>query len=172
LLVVKSSGATTADSLAPTEEAGEHGAVDGLLALTRVLVGVATQGLEQLGGDVSLPQFRLLMALAQHGPTPSARVAERLGSVASTVTRLADHLEDRGYVRRRRERPNRSVVALELTESGQELVERVVDWRRTELARIVERLPARRRREVAAAAAAFVEAAGPGHGARPGPLPL
>lgn len=109
--------------------------------MTRLLVGVATEAVEHLDTGVSLPQFRLLLVLSELGPMPSARAAERLGTAPSSVTRLADHLEAAGYLVRRRERPNRSVVRLTPTASGIEVVERVVHHRATELNRLLAVLP-------------------------------
>lgn len=116
--------------------------MEALLRATPVLVGVASRAMETLGEEVSLTQFRLLRALAELGATPNAVVAERLGSAASSVTRLADRLEDSGHLVRRRERPNRSVVRLELTDTGRDLVARVEESRRRELSALVERMPA------------------------------
>jgi DNA-binding MarR family transcriptional regulator len=135
-------------------------AVRALLAATPLLVGVASRAMEALGEEVSLTQFRLLRALAELGATPSAVVAERLGSAASSVTRLADRLEDSGHLARRRERPNRTVVRLELTAAGRDLVTRVEEARRRELDALVERLPAGAAGRVADAVDALVEAAG------------
>ena len=148
------------------------GVVDPLLRMTRVLVGVAVQAVEQLDDEVSLTQFRLLLALSELGPTPNAQVAARLGSVASSVTRLADHLEDAGYLVRHRERPNRSVVRLDLTDSGRELVRRVVSWREAELERFVAELPARSRTEMARVVGRFCDLAEPEYGGGPGPVPV
>lgn len=115
--------------------------VTSLLRMTRLLVGIATEAVDELDVGVSLPQFRLLLVLSELGPTPSARVADRLGTAPSSVTRLADHLERVGYVVRRRERPNRSVVRLELTTTGSEVVERVGRRRAAELDRLLTALP-------------------------------
>ena len=124
-----------------TDDDGEPAAVPGavapLLRMTRLLVGVATEAVEQLDIGVSLPQFRLLLILAELGPMPSARAADRLGTAPSSVTRLADHLEAAGYLVRHRERPNRSVVRLAPTAAGTEVVERVVHRRATELDRLL-----------------------------------
>jgi hypothetical protein len=38
--------------------------------LTRALIGIALKGLEVAGGQVSLPQFRLLPTLDGLGPVP------------------------------------------------------------------------------------------------------
>jgi DNA-binding MarR family transcriptional regulator len=48
----------------------------------------------------------------------------------STVTRLADRLVAAGHVMRGSDPGNRAVVTLELTDSGRNLVARVVSWRR------------------------------------------
>lgn len=150
---------------------GGHGADDGrgpaagpetvtpLLRMTRLLVGVATEAVEQLDIGVSLPQFRLLIALSELGPTPSARAADRLGTSPSSVTRLADHLERTGHLVRRRERPNRSVVRLELTAAGSEVVEQVGRRRTAELDRLLAALPPREQARLAELATRFCDAA-------------
>lgn len=127
--------------------------VDVLQETTRVLVGVASRALERLPNTVPLSQFRLLMALDEMGSSPSAAAAHRLGTAASTVTRLADRLEASGHLTRHRGRPNRSVVVLELTAAGRALVGEVVLARRAELAAIVSRLPAAERDALAVALA-------------------
>ena len=104
-------------------------AVDALSTATPVLVGVALRAVERLEQEVSLSQFRVLLALVQLGPSPGARVAAHLAVAGSSVTRAGDRLEASGHLRRCRERPTRSIVRLELTENGRELVGRVVAWR-------------------------------------------
>lgn len=157
---------TATQDEAPADNDGEL-AVEALLAATPVLVGVAARAVEQLDPGVSLSGFRLLLALAELGTSPSVTVADHLGSTGSSVTRLADQLEESGHLVRRRERPNRSVVRLELTVAGRELVERVLTWRRAELASILARLPADAVRQIAAALESFVAAAGSGYGPTP-----
>ena len=141
--------------------------VEALLDATRVLVGVASRGLEQLGEEVSVAQFRLLSVLRDAGPSPSVEVATRLGAAGSSVTRLADRLEESGHLLRRRERPNRSVVRLELTAAGRELVDRVLNWRRSELSRIASELPPGAAETIEHAMRIFIEVAGAGYGAGP-----
>jgi DNA-binding MarR family transcriptional regulator len=142
-------------------------AVEVLMKVTPVLVGVASRPMEQLGEEVSLTQFRLLRALAELGPTPSAIVAARLGSAASSVTRLADRLEESGHLERHRERPNRSVVRLELTARGHGLVQRIEDCRRRELTALVRGLPPGTAAQVAVALEALLGAAGSDYDAAP-----
>lgn len=153
-------------------EGDEQAAVTALVAATRVLVGVATHAAEGAGHEVSLAEFRLLLALTELGTSPSARAAEWLGVAGSSVTRLADRLEESGHLVRRRERPNRSVVRLVLTERGVDLVQRVMASRREELARIVGGLPAGTAGQVATAVWMVVDAAGPRSGPPTGPAEL
>ncbi|MCV7236793.1 MarR family transcriptional regulator [Mycolicibacterium celeriflavum] len=107
------------------------------------LVGVALRSVEQL--DVSLPQFRLLLVLARAGRSTSSDCAKALGVVGSSVTRLADRLHARGYLMRGGDPANRSVVTLELTDKGRDVVRRVTAYRRRELRRVLDRIdPAER----------------------------
>jgi DNA-binding MarR family transcriptional regulator len=161
---VQSDAAVVADA--------DSGAVEVLLQTSRVLVGIASRGLEQLGEEVSISQFRLLSVLGEHGPIASVEAAGWLGSAGSSVTRLADHLEESGHLHRRRERPNRSVVRLELTDSGRALLARVWGWRRDELARLVGQLPPGSAESIERALRAFVEIAGTGYGAGSVELPV
>ncbi|KXO89389.1 MarR family transcriptional regulator [Tsukamurella pseudospumae] len=100
-------------------------------AATRDLVGLALRSVERI--DVSLPQFRLLQVLDELGPSSPSRCAGMLGVVASTVTRLADRLHRSGHLIRRDDPTNRSMVELELTDAGREVVRRVTEHRRREL---------------------------------------
>jgi DNA-binding MarR family transcriptional regulator len=136
-----------------------------LQAATRVLTGVALRSVNVLDGAVTLPQFRMLAVLADLGRARSAQVARALGLEPSTVTRLADRLVAAGHVARGSEPGHRGVVTLELTGTGQLLVDRVVAWRQQELAHMLERLPPADRSRVAAALRQLVAVAGDGYGA-------
>ncbi|WP_433798819.1 MarR family winged helix-turn-helix transcriptional regulator [Actinomycetospora sp. CA-084318] len=140
-------------------------AVDALMATTRLLVGVATRALEDLG--MSLPQFRLLLVLDELGASPGTVAAHRLGTAASSVTRLGDQLEASGHLTRRRDPANRSVVVLEPTEAGRALVGTVLARRREALADLVGRLPDEQRHALTAALTALRDAAGPDLGVGP-----
>lgn len=149
------------------------GMVEVLQAATRVLAGVALGSLDALDGTVSLPQFRVLAVLADLGCSRSAQVADALGLDASTVTRLADRLVAAGHIVRGTDPGNRTVVTLELTGSGRDLVAKVVQWRRRELTRILGRLAPEDRDTLTASLRQLIEAAGEGYGAMPqGPVPL
>jgi DNA-binding MarR family transcriptional regulator len=110
---------------------------------TRDLVGLALRSVEHL--EVSLSQFRLLLALHELGRSSSTQCAQALGLVASSVTRLADRLDASGHLVRGTDPSNRSVVTLELTDSGRRVVRQVTTRRHRELRRLLDRLdPAER----------------------------
>jgi DNA-binding MarR family transcriptional regulator len=115
----------------------------------RDLVGLALRSVENL--EVSLPQFRLLLVLHEHGPISSTQCAEALGVVGSSVTRLADRLDESGHLVRGTDPANRSVVTLEHTDAGRRLVRQVTTRRRRELRRLLDRLDPVERASCAAA---------------------
>lgn len=135
---------------------------------TRVLTGIALRSLDVLDGRVTLPQFRMLAALADLGQVRSVQVARALGTEASTVTRLADRLVAAGHVARGSEPGHRGVVTLALTGSGRRLVAHVEGWRRHELTRILDQLSPADQDQVTSSLRLLVEAAGAGYGSGPG----
>jgi DNA-binding MarR family transcriptional regulator len=140
---------------------------------TRDLVGVALRSLALLGSEVSLPQFRMLAVLSELGRCPSMRVAQALQLSASSVTRMGDRLAASGLVARGADPGNRSVVTLELSERGRQLVEQVMDWRHAELIRILARMDPAERAAAASGLRRFHESAGDSYPAElHGPVPV
>jgi DNA-binding MarR family transcriptional regulator len=140
---------------------------------TRDLVGVALRSLEVLEGEVSLPQFRLLLALSERGRSTSTQVALALGVAGSSVTRLGDRLHASGHLIRGAEPTNRSVVTLELTARGHDLVTAVVARRRRELSRALEHLDPSERSACAQGLRRLHDLLGAGYTADlHGPMPL
>ena len=165
MLAVELSARSGESSLGSRSTPGsERDAVDACQAATRVLAGVALRSLDALDGAVTLPQFRLLAAVAALGQVRSAQVARVLGLDASTVSRLANRMVAAGYVERGSEPGHRGVVTLQLTASGHDLVQQVTDWREAELVRILRQLPPAVREGVTAALRHLVEAAGDSYG--------
>ena len=150
--------------------------VAALELMTRALVGLTMRSLEALEGAVTVPQFRLLLVLDELGQVPSSRLAAQLGTLASSVTRLADRLEAAGLLVRGHDPRNRSIVTLKVTSAGRDLVARVVDRRHVLLAEVLERMSPAERTGAARAARKFAElAAGKvdaGEALVAGPLPL
>ena len=108
--------------------------------LTRVLVGIALESVQVPGGGVSLPQFRLLLALDGLGRVPSSRLAVQLGLAASAITRMVDRLQQAGLVQRGTDPRSRCIVTVELSASGRELVAAVLERRHERLAALLDRM--------------------------------
>lgn len=97
-------------------------------AASRVVVSVlradskASQTLERALGAVglSLPQFNVLMVLgaSPDGALPIYELNARLVTSPPNMTWISDRMEERGFVRKRRDTADRRVVVIELTEGG------------------------------------------------------
>jgi DNA-binding MarR family transcriptional regulator len=133
---------------------------DALLTASRALVGVAARSLASIDADVTLVQYRALVVLAAHGSQRVGELAEALATHPSTTTRMCDRLVVRGLASRRTDRSNRRETVVSLTAKGRDVVQRVTDVRRSELARIVRRIPAASRESMVVALNAFADAAG------------
>jgi len=116
--------------------------VDALLAVSRVIIGIAVRALSVSGVDVTLPQFRTLIVLATRGPQRVVDIASELAVNPSTGTRMCDRLVRKGLVDRQRIGSDRREVQLSLTDEGKRVVAEVTALRRTELAKLVDTLPA------------------------------
>jgi DNA-binding MarR family transcriptional regulator len=73
--------------------------------------------LESVDSGLTLPQYRVLAALAQGG-VRSAHLAERLAVRGPTLTAIADALVNAGYATRESEPGDRRVVKLHATDAG------------------------------------------------------
>lgn len=156
-----------------TATGNEVGPVAALELMTRALVGLTLKSLQVLEGEVSLPQFRLLLMLSVLGKVPSSRLAAELGTTGSSVTRLGDRLEAAGLVTRGSDARNRSIVTLEATEAGHGLVTRVIKRRQELLAAVLDRMDPAEREAAARLAQRFNELAGDAAALGvTGPLPL
>jgi len=71
--------------------------------------------------QVSAPQLHCLLALNENGPLPPSQIARHIMVKSSTVTGIIDRLEQKGFVERLRNSPDRRVITIQLTEAGKEL---------------------------------------------------
>jgi DNA-binding MarR family transcriptional regulator len=134
--------------------------IEAVLHASRALVAVAAQSLATVADDVTLPQYRTLVVLADRGPQGMASLAASLGVNPSTATRMCDRLVRKGLVRRRTDPKDRRQVRMVLTEAGHRVVAEVTERRREEIARIVEAMPLDRRQRLVDSLGSFAEAAG------------
>lgn len=78
------------------------------------------------GFDLSLSEMFALLALSAESPLSQQALAEQLHLEKSTVSRLVGHLEQRGWVRRVRDRHDTRVFRLQLSEAGHEQASRLL----------------------------------------------
>lgn len=149
--------------------AGQSGVVDAVLAASRVFVAVASNALAGLSPEVTLPQFRALVLLDARGAMTVAELAEQLGVVPSTASRMCDRLVAKKLVRRALDRTNRRRVRLTLSAAGRELIAASTKRRRQQIGRLLKTIPLREQDRLATALGVLVAAAEhSGHSAGPG----
>lgn len=149
----------------PTEDAssvieGQSAVVDAVLAANRVFVAVASNALADLRPEVTLQQFRTLVLLEQHGVLGVSRLADELGVVPSTASRMSERLVARGLVRRSVDRSNRRQVALRLQPAGRSLVAESTRRRTRQIATLLKSIPEVEQQRLAQALNLLVAAAG------------
>ena len=71
--------------------------------------------------SISAAQLNCLLALFENGPLPPSQIAKHILVKSSTVTGVVDRLEQKGLVKRVRNSPDRRIVTIELTETGNQL---------------------------------------------------
>lgn len=138
---------------------GTHGTdvVDAVLAASRALVAVSARSIAD-AGEVTLPQYRMLVALAD-GPTNLSSLADALDVAPSTAARMVDRLVGAGLAERSVPPENRRETRLALTPAGRRTVDAVTARRRRDIAAVLERMPPAERDRLARAMGAFAAAA-------------
>ncbi len=150
-------------SSSPSESEPESDAdamVTALLTASRLLVAVSARSLAAVEDSLTLPQFRMLVVLDSGGPLSLSRLAGELGVQPSTAMRMIDRLVAAGTVARGVSAEDRRTSVLSLTKGGRRIVTQVTGYRRREIARIVEAMPAGQRLHLIEALQAFAEAGG------------
>ena len=133
---------------------------DALLTASRLLVAISARSIALVDDTITIPQFRTLVVLSNEGPVNLATLASLLDVQPSTIGRMVDRLVSAGLIDRRAHPTSRRELVAELTARGRRVVQKVTANRRNELARVVETMPARERRGLVRALAAFTAAGG------------
>jgi DNA-binding MarR family transcriptional regulator len=124
------------------------------------LVAVAARSLAD-ADEVTLPQFRALVVLTRATPVTVGDLAGALDIHPSTATRMCDRLEGKGLVRRHAATSSdRRETTVSLTARGRRLVERVTARRRRDLAAIAASMAPEDRDRAIGGLRAFALAAG------------
>jgi DNA-binding MarR family transcriptional regulator len=143
-----------------SQKTPDDAVVDAVLTASRTLVAVAERSLGAAAEDTTLAQYRALVVLASRGPQRLVDLARALEVTPPTAGRMCDRLLRKGLIRRHRARADRREVQVSVTAAGRDVVDQATARRRELLAEILGRLPARQQVAVAAALAAFANAAG------------
>ena len=134
--------------------------IDAVLSASRALVAVAARSLAACEHEITLPQYRVLVVLSARGPQRVADLADALGVLPSTATRMCDRLVAKRLLRRARSSQDRRSVKVGVTEEGRRLVDQISQARRGELRQILAQLPPTGRDALVEALRAFSSAAG------------
>lgn len=124
------------------------------------MMRVAARSVFEVEDRVTTPQLRVLMMIAASGPQNLGAVAAELGVHPSNATRACEKLVQAGYIVRSDHPADRRYIQLDLTTSGTELVNHVLDQRRRAMTQVLETLPDDDQKRVATAFEIFASAAG------------
>jgi DNA-binding MarR family transcriptional regulator len=136
------------------------GSVDATLAASRSLVGVAAGAMSTLGDTITLAQFRALVLVADGRVSGPKDLAAALDIHPSNATRVVERMVKKELLLRSTIEDNRRNVALSVGPAGCDALSRVSTRRRSDIERILNRLPADRAEEAARALREFAVTAG------------
>jgi DNA-binding MarR family transcriptional regulator len=130
-----------------------------VLATAESLLGVLDSARLAQAPAVPPAQLRVLTIVARSRQTNMSRLAEALGVVPSSASRLCDRLEATGLLRRVPDPRDRREVRLLLTQPARRLLDELRDRRRAALAAVLDRMTPAGRQDLVRALAAFDAAA-------------
>lgn len=111
------------------------------------------------GAPVPASEAHALAVLDERGPLPQSGLAAELGLTKSTVSRLVDQLERRGWAGRRVGEGDGRQRLVALTDDGAKAAAAIGRLRRDRMQQLLDRLPEAERPAVLAALDALVAAA-------------
>jgi DNA-binding MarR family transcriptional regulator len=97
----------------------------GLVHVLSSLIGRAFHGHVALRHRISLPEWRVLVTLANHPGSTAAEIVERWAMQPMMASRAIRQLKHRGWVERKVRRDDRRSYALWLSEKGRQAYRRV-----------------------------------------------
>ncbi|MBW0019570.1 MAG: MarR family transcriptional regulator [Mycobacterium sp.] len=133
---------------------------DALLTASRLLVGISANSIALIDENITIPQFRTLVILSTRGPINLATLAGLLGVKPSATGRMVDRLVSADLIDRLPHPTSRRELLAALTPRGRKIVRQVTSQRRSEIARIVEKMPESERHGLVRALTAFTTAGG------------
>jgi DNA-binding MarR family transcriptional regulator len=128
-------------------------------AATGALVIALGRAEEAILPRVSVSQLRALLIISRQAPTNLNQLAEELGAIPSSASRLCDRLVAAGLVTRRTSSADRREVELGVSVEGQRLLDQLGELRRAELATVLAAMDPESRQELLAGLRGFQRAA-------------
>ncbi len=138
--------------------AGLAAAVD---AAAVALLAAVVRPVEAVQARVSATQLRALRVVAEHGSLNLGGLADVLGVIPSSASRLCDRLVAAGLLRRELSEHNRREVTLTLQPAGRALLARLQAARQAELAAVLVRMSPEAAAALVHGLEEFARAAGP-----------
>lgn len=123
------------------------------------LTAIWARAPEIVQSRVSAPQARALRAIDQHGPLNLNQLAEELGVMPSSASRLCDRLVAAGLIERAFSRSSRREITLTLRPAGRALLEALQAARCAEIAAVLDGMTATGARALLHALREFAAAA-------------
>ena len=140
--------------------ADDQAEVEAVLGATRLLVAITARSVAEVDDVVTLPQLRVLVMVHSRGPLNLGSVARGLGVHPSNATRVCDRLVNAGLLHRSDDPTDRRNLLLRLTAGGRELVDGVMDRRRTAIGDVLRQMPAEQRATLVPVLQSFARAGG------------
>lgn len=81
----------------------------------------AEENISPLG--ISIPEYRMMTYLQEHGPTPMAKLASSVDVSQGWITSMVDRLEQKGMVCRTRSEEDRRIINIGVLDKGRESID-------------------------------------------------
>jgi DNA-binding MarR family transcriptional regulator len=133
---------------------------EALLTASRLVMTISARSTAQVDESITIAQFRTLVILSNQGPINLATLAGLLGVQPSATGRMVDRLVAAELIDRLPHPTSRRELLATLTDRGRDVVLRVTEHRRSEIARIVQNMPAGERHGLVRALKALIAAGG------------
>jgi DNA-binding MarR family transcriptional regulator len=133
---------------------------DALLTASRLLVAISARSISEVDETITIAQFRTLVILSNQGPINLATLAGLLGVQPSATGRMVDRLVAAELIDRLPHPTSRRELLATLTDRGRDVVRRVSEHRRAEIAKVVQNMPAGARQGLVRVLKAFTTAGG------------
>jgi DNA-binding MarR family transcriptional regulator len=109
--------------------------------------------------NLTMPQLKALMCVANNDGAPSGHIARRLGVGLSTITGIVDRLAEQDLVTRHEDPDDRRITRVRPTARGKRLVDELTRYRDEAITALLSRLDADQLQVVETAFAYLVDAA-------------